>query len=143
MHWIWISCQKCLKLQMGMAGPFFEPRPSNLVRIHFFLSCKSPKIFVALPQMVCKLAKSVWSAPSISWDVLGLAHRDSDKLHNWWFTKMQIDIIQCVVKIWTFTLIYTTISTITFVCPWVWDVSVTLQCTVTARISPWSMDFLV
>ena len=49
---IWISRQKRLKLQMGVAGPFFEPHPSNLVRIHFFLSCKSAEIFVALPQMV-------------------------------------------------------------------------------------------
>ena len=59
---------------MGVAGPFFEPYPSNLVRIHIFSSCKYAKILVALPQTVWKLAKSVWSAPSISWDVLGIAH---------------------------------------------------------------------
>ena len=36
----------------GMAGPFFEPRSPNLVRIHFFLSYKSGEIFVRLSQMV-------------------------------------------------------------------------------------------
>ena len=59
---------------MGVAGPIFYPHHSHLVRIHIFLSCKSAEIFVALPQMVLKLAKSVWSAPSISWDVLALAY---------------------------------------------------------------------
>ena len=45
---------------MGVAGPFFEPHPSNLSRIHIFPSCKYAKILVALPQTVKKLAKLVW-----------------------------------------------------------------------------------
>ena len=49
---IWISRQKRLKLQMGVAGPFFEPCPSNLVRIYIFQSCKYAKILVTLPQTV-------------------------------------------------------------------------------------------
>ena len=63
---IWISRQKRLKLQMGVASPFFEPRPSNLVRIHFFLSCKSAEIFVVIFQLVSNLAKISVSVPSIS-----------------------------------------------------------------------------
>ena len=63
---IWISCQKRLKLQMGVAGPFFEPRPSNLVRIHFILSCKSAEIFVVIFQLVFNLAKISVSVLSIS-----------------------------------------------------------------------------
>ena len=73
MIWIWISCQKRLKLQMGVAGPFFEPHPSNLVRFHFFLSCKNAKIFVVIFQLVSNWAKISVSVPSISWGVLGLA----------------------------------------------------------------------
>ena len=74
MHWNWISCQKCLKLQMGVAGPFFEPQPSNLVRIHFFLSCKDAEIFAVIFQLVSNLAKICVSVPSISWGVLDLVY---------------------------------------------------------------------
>ena len=66
MHWIWISRQKRLKLQMGVAGPFFEPHPSNLVRIHFSLSCKNAEIFVVIFQVISNLAKISVSVPSIS-----------------------------------------------------------------------------
>ena len=69
---IWISRQKCLKLQMGVAGSFFEPHPSNLVRIHFILSCKSAEIFVVIFQLVSNLAKISVSVPSISRGVLVL-----------------------------------------------------------------------
>ena len=48
----WISRQKHLKLQMGMAGPFFKPHPPNFERIHFSLSYKYAEILVALPQRV-------------------------------------------------------------------------------------------
>ena len=69
-YWIWISCQKRLNFQMGVAGPFFEPHPSNLVRIHFILSCKSAEIFVVIFQLVSNLAKISVSVLSISWGVL-------------------------------------------------------------------------
>ena len=45
---IWISHQKPLKLLMGMAGPFFEPCPPNLERIHFLVSCKTAEILVMI-----------------------------------------------------------------------------------------------
>ena len=45
---IWISCQKPLKLLMGVAGAFFEPRPPNLDRIHFLVSCKNAEILVMI-----------------------------------------------------------------------------------------------
>ena len=69
---IWISRQKCLKLLMDLAGPFFELHPPNLMRIHFFYSCKNAEILVMISLVVSDLAKSVWSAPSISWGVPGL-----------------------------------------------------------------------
>ena len=65
MRWIWISLQKRLKLQMDVAGLFFEPHPPNLVRIHFLYGCKIAEIFVTIPQMVLKLAKSLLSALSM------------------------------------------------------------------------------
>ena len=77
MHWIWISRQKRLKLQMGVAGPFFEPHPSNLVRIHYFLSCENSEIFVVIFQVVSNLAKISVSVPSISRGVLGLEKRSN------------------------------------------------------------------
>ena len=67
---IWISRQKRLKLQMVVVGPIFEPHPSNLVRIHSFLSCKNAEIFVLIFQVVSNLAKISVSIPSISWGVL-------------------------------------------------------------------------
>ena len=70
--WIWISRQNRLNLQMGVAGPIFEPHPSNLVRIRFYLSCKNAEIFVVIFQVVSNLAKISVSVPSISWGVLGL-----------------------------------------------------------------------
>ena len=51
---------------MGVAGPFFEPHPSNLVRIRFFLSCKNAEIFVVISLGVSDLAKISVSVPSIS-----------------------------------------------------------------------------
>ena len=36
------------KIEMGVAGSFFEPHPSNLVRIRFFLSCTNAEIFVVI-----------------------------------------------------------------------------------------------
>ena len=59
---------------MAVAGPFFELHPWNLVRMHFYLSCKSAKIFVGLAQMAKDLAKISVSVLSISWGVLGLGH---------------------------------------------------------------------
>ena len=41
---------------MGVAGSFFEPQPSNVVKIHFFLSCKNAEIFVVIFQVVFNLA---------------------------------------------------------------------------------------
>ena len=51
---------------MGVAGPFFEPHPSNLVRIHYFVSYKNAEIFVMISQIVSELAKISVSVPSIS-----------------------------------------------------------------------------
>ena len=42
---------------MGVAGPFFEPHPSNLVRINFIFSCINAEIFVVIFQVVSNLAK--------------------------------------------------------------------------------------
>ena len=75
MPWIQISQQKCLKLLVGVAGPFFEPHPSNLVRINFYLSCKNTEIFVVISQVVSNLAKISVSVPSISWGVLVSSNR--------------------------------------------------------------------
>ena len=49
--------------------------PSNLVRIHFILSCKSAEIFVVIFQLVSNLAKISVSVPSISWGVLGQVNK--------------------------------------------------------------------
>ena len=87
----WISRQKCFKLQMGMVGLFFELHPPNLGRIHFFCSCKDAKILVMISLVVTNLAKSVWSAPSISWDVLALvkyiSYQLKSKVANVWLPK--------------------------------------------------------
>ena len=69
---IWISCQKLLKLPMGVAGLFFEPRPPNLVRIHFELSCKNAETLVLISSAVVELAKISLSVQSISREVLVL-----------------------------------------------------------------------
>ena len=53
----------------SISSLFFESNPPNLVRIHFCLCCINAEIFVTISQMVSDLAKSVWSAPSISWDI--------------------------------------------------------------------------
>ena len=50
---------------MGVAGPFFERHPPNLVRIHFLLSCKNAEIFVVISQVVSDLAKISVSVLSI------------------------------------------------------------------------------
>ena len=63
---IWISHQKCKELLMGIAGPIFELHPSNLVRIHMFLSCKNAENFVIKSQVVLELAKISVSVLSIS-----------------------------------------------------------------------------
>ena len=84
---IWISCQKPLKLLMGVAGPFFEPRPPNLVRIHFLVSCKNAEILVMISWVVKELAKISGSVPSISRDVLELFHNPGgfrDPINYWW-----------------------------------------------------------
>ena len=60
---------------MGMAGPIFELHPSNLVRIHMFLSCKNAENFVTKSLVVLELAKISVSVPSISRGVLGLANQ--------------------------------------------------------------------
>ena len=39
---------KTSKTSNGRGSPIFEPHPSNLVRIHYFLSCKSAEIFVVI-----------------------------------------------------------------------------------------------
>ena len=69
---IWISRQKRLKLQTGVADPIFELYPWNLVRIDIGLSCKSAEIFIRISQIVLDLAKISVSIQSISWGVLGL-----------------------------------------------------------------------
>ena len=48
-----------------MAGPILELHPSNLVRIHIFLSYKSAENFVTKSQVVLELAKISVSVPSI------------------------------------------------------------------------------
>ena len=68
-----------LKIQMSVVGPIFEPHPSNLVRIHFFLSCKNAEIFVVIFQVVSNLAKISVSVPSIPWGVIGLAYATQAK----------------------------------------------------------------
>ena len=55
---------------MGVAGPFFEPHPSNLVRINFYLSCKNAEIFVMISQVVSDWEKISLSVMSTSWVVL-------------------------------------------------------------------------
>ena len=84
---IWISCQKPLNLPVGVAGLFFEPRPPNLVRIHFEVSCKNAEILIMISWVVTKLAKISLSVLSISRDVLALVHllqsiQPSDWLKN-------------------------------------------------------------
>ena len=71
---IWISHQNLLKLPMGVAGLFFEPRPPNLVRIHFELSCKNAEILVIISKVVTELAKISLSVQSISREVLELPY---------------------------------------------------------------------
>ena len=69
---IWISRQKCKKIQKGVVGPIFELHPSNLVRIHIFLSCKNAKNFVTKSQVVLELAKiSVSVYPYLEGSLLG------------------------------------------------------------------------
>ena len=46
-----------------MVGPIFELHPSNLVRIHIFLSCKNDEKFVTKSQLVLELAKISVSVP--------------------------------------------------------------------------------
>ena len=57
--------QKPVKLPMDVAGLFLQQRPPNLVRIHFFLSCKNVEIFVMTFQVVFNLAKISVSVLSI------------------------------------------------------------------------------
>ena len=47
---IWISRQKRLKHQTGIADPIVELHPSNLVRIHIGLGCKNAEIFDMIAQ---------------------------------------------------------------------------------------------
>ena len=60
---------------MGVAGSIFELHPSNLVRIHIFVSCKDAEIFVTIFQMVQISQNQCGSAPSISCDVLAQSQR--------------------------------------------------------------------
>ena len=48
----WSYCQKCIKLQMGMAGPIFELNPSNVVRIHTSPMSKNVAIYVKISKEV-------------------------------------------------------------------------------------------
>ena len=50
---------------MGVAGLFFEPGPTKLVRIHFELSCKNAEILVKISKVVTELAKISLSVQSI------------------------------------------------------------------------------
>ena len=59
---------------MDVAGLFLEPHPSNLVRNHFFLSCKNTEIFVVIFQVVSNLAKISVGVPSIPWGVLAQSY---------------------------------------------------------------------
>ena len=56
---------KRLKHPTGVAEPFFELHPSNLVRIDIGLSCKSAEIFIRISKTVSDLAKISVSVPSI------------------------------------------------------------------------------
>ena len=82
---IWISRQKLLKLPMGVAGPFFELQPWNLVRIDIGLSCKSAEILIRISQTVSELEKISVSVLSISWDVLDYINKliSPDRPPDW------------------------------------------------------------
>ena len=58
---------------MGVAGILFELHPPNLVRFHFFHSCKNAEILVVISVVVSDLPKISVSVLSISGGVLGRA----------------------------------------------------------------------